>query len=303
MIDTREKTRYNNRNNVISYTKEPIIVPYNKKNKFIRDVDLKEILSRYDVNLDVVDIDLYRQALTHKSYIKKEFYNKNIKELEKVKKSMGNVLDLQEESNERLEFLGDTVIKVLVAEYLYDRYPKKNEGFMTKLKTNIENRESLARFAKILGLDEFVIISAQNENSNIGRTNEKILEDAFESFIGALYKDAGFLVCKKMIRNILENHVDYAEILYNDDNYKDQLQRYYHSIKWGHPIFVGISEKSLPNNKRLFTMGLKDNNNNIIVSASDFSKKKAEQKASKMALFKFGLLNDDQMNDDNLEYF
>ena len=214
----------------------------------------------------------------------------------KAKNKMKDVMELRKESNERLEFLGDTVIKTIIAEYLYERYPKEDEGFMTRLKTKIENRESLARFAKKLRLDEFIIISAQNEQSNIGRANNKILEDAFESFIAALYKDSGFLTCRKLIRNILENLVDYAEILYNDDNYKDQLQRYYHKIKWEHPKFRLIKEEVLSNNKKLFTIGLLDNNNHIIITASDNSKKKAEQKASKLALFKFGQLMEDQMN-------
>lgn len=293
--------RVNKRSNIITYQKEPIIIPYNKKNKLIRDLDIKNILSNYGTNLDVIDINLFRQSLTHKSYIKKEFYNKNIDELERIKKNMGDVLDLQDESNERLEFLGDTVIKIVVAEYLFDRYPGEQEGFMTKLKTHIEDKRSLARFAKILKLDEFVIISAQNENSNIGRTNKKILEDAFESFIGALYKDAGFMVCKKLIRNILENHVDYSEVLYNDDNYKERLQRYYHSRKWEHPKYKELKIENLPNNKKLFTMGLLDNDGHVIFKASEFSKKKAEQKACKKALYKFGILDDDQMNGEHLE--
>ena len=280
--------------------KEPIIVPYNKNNKLIRDVDLINILSNYGIKLDIIDIDLYRQALTHKSYIK-EFYDKNWDELEKAKSKMKNVLELREKSNERLEFLGDTIIKSIIADYLFERYPDEDEGFMTRLKTKIENRESLARFAKKLKLDEFVIISSQNEQSNIGRTNNKILEDAFESFIAALYKDAGYLVCQKLIRNILENLVDYSEILYNDDNYKDQLQRYYHTLKWEHPKFKLIKQENLPDNKKLFTIGLFDNEGHIIVTASDSSKKKAQQKASKIALYKFGQLMDDQINDSDVE--
>ena len=170
--------------------KEPIIIPYNVKNKLIRDVDLKEMMNRFGVKLEVVDIELYRQALTHKSYIKKEFYNKNMDEILKYKSQMpDDVIELRELSNERLEFFGDTIIKAVIAEYLFERYPTQDEGFMTKLKTKIENRESLARWERVMGLDEFVIISAQNEGSNTGRTNDKILEDAFESFLGALKKD------------------------------------------------------------------------------------------------------------------
>ena len=276
--------------------KDPIIIPYNKKNKLVRDVDIKNILFNFGIKTDINDIKLYIQAFTHKSYIKKNFYNKNSKELSDIKKRMGKVLELQNESNERLEFLGDTVIKSIIAEYLFERYPHEDEGFMTRLKTKIENRESLARFAIKLKLDEFLIISSQNEQSNIGRTNNKILEDVFESFIGALYKDCGFEVCKVLLRNILENLVDYGEILYNDDNYKDHLQRYYHTIKWEHPKFKLLKEEKLSNNKKLFTIGLFDNNNHIIVTASDNSKKKAEQKASKLALYKFGQLLDDQID-------
>ena len=119
---------------------------------------LYQVMNNFGIKIEIIDIELYRQALTHKSYIEKEFYNKNLKELIKYKKEMPNVLDLRDESNERLEFFGDTIIKAIISEYLYERYPTQDEGFMTKLKTKIENRESLARWAKIVGLDKFVII-------------------------------------------------------------------------------------------------------------------------------------------------
>ena len=284
-----------------SKLKEPVIIPYNVNNKLIRDVDLKEILNRFGIKLEVVDIELYRQALTHKSYIKKEFYNKNMDEIIKHKEKMGEVLELRDESNERLEFFGDTVIKAVISEYLFERYPNEDEGFMTKLKTKIENRESLALWSRTIGLDEFVIISAQNEGSNNGRTNDKILEDAFESFIGALKKDTNFETCKALIRNLLENQIDWSEILYKDCNYKDHLQRYYHSIKWEHPTFDLIKEEHLQNNKRFFTVRVKNNNKNTVAVATDTSIKKAQQLASKLALYKFGQLSDFQMNDEDFE--
>lgn len=292
----------NNNNRYRKNIKDPIIIPYNPNNKLIKDVDLKEMMNNYDIKLEVINIELYRKALTHKSYIKKEFYNKNITELEKAKQELGNVLELRNESNERLEFLGDTVIKSVIAEYLFERYPEEDEGFMTRLKTKIENRESLARFARIIGLDEFVIISSQNEDSNIGRTNDKILEDAFESFMAAIYLDNTYITCKKFIRNLLENQVDWSDLIFNDTNYKDQIQRYFHSIKWEHPQFKLLKEEQIPNNKKLFTIGVMDNNKHIIATATDSSKKKAEQKASKIALYKFKQLNDYQMNDEDYEY-
>lgn len=293
----------NSQNNRFKRTiKDPVIIPYNTNNKLIKDVDLKEMMNNYDIKLDIVDIELYRQALTHKSYIKKEFYSKNSKELNKAKVGLGNVLELRDESNERLEFLGDTVIKSVIAEYLFERYPTQDEGFMTRLKTKIENRESLARFARTVGLDEFVIISSQNEDSNLGRTNDKILEDAFESFMAALYLDNNYDTCKKFIRNLLEYQIDWSDLIFNDTNYKDQIQRYYHSIKWDHPQFKQLKEEQIPNNKKLFTIGVMDNNKHIIATATDTSKKKAEQKASKIALYKFNQINDYQMNDEDYEF-
>jgi len=295
MTNTNTNSRYKKTLN------EPIIIPYNLNNKLIRDVDLKEIMNRFGIKLDIVDIELYRQSLTHKSYIKKEFYNKNMTEILKYKNQMPNVLELQDESNERLEFFGDTIIKAVISEYLFERYPKEGEGFMTKLKTKIENRESLAVWARIIGLDEYVIISAQNEESNNGRTNDKILEDAFESFIGALKKDTNFETCKALIRNLLDNQVDWSEILYKDCNYKDQLQRYYHSIKWEHPKFDLLKEEHLHNNKRFFTVKVTDNKNNTVATATETSIKKAQQRASKLALYKFKKLCDYQMDDEDFE--
>ena len=278
---------------------EPLIIPYNVNNKLIKDIDLKNIMNRFGIKLEVIDIELYRNSLTHKSFIKKEFYDKNMNDILKHKEKMGKVLELRDESNERLEFFGDTIIKAVISEYLYERYPDQDEGFMTKLKTKIENRESLALWARTLGLDEFVIISAQNENSNNGRTNDKILEDAFEAFIGALKKDTNFETCKALIRNLLENQVDWSEIIYKDCNYKDQLQRYYHSIKWEHPKFKLIKDEYLHDNKRYFTVQVNDNEGNAVAVASETSIKKAQQMASKLALYKFRQLCDDQMNNED----
>ena len=100
--------------------KEPIIIPYNPNNKLIKDVDIKEMLDRFGVKVEITDIELYRQSLTHKSYIKKEFYEKNMDEIKKYKNKMNNVLELRDKSNERLEYFGDTVIKTVIAEYLFE---------------------------------------------------------------------------------------------------------------------------------------------------------------------------------------
>ena len=85
-----------------------------------------------------------------------------------------------------------------------------------------------------------------------------------------------------------------SDLIYNDDNYKDQLLRYYHSLKWEHPKYKVISQEGPPH-KRIFTIGVLDNNNNIVGKGIDTSKKRAEQIASKMALYKYNKLNIDQI--------
>ena len=272
---------------------EPFVIPYNEKNKLITDNDIKKIFSKFSIKIEISDISIYIQALTHKSYIKKKYYNYNLEKLSLSKPN--NVLELREESNERLEFLGDTIIKSIISNYLFLRYPNEDEGFMTKLKTKIEDKTSLARFSKILGLDEFILVSKQNEISGISRVNDKILEDAFESFIGALFKDTNYYKCKEFIEYILENFIDYSELLYNDNNYKDQLLRFYHNNKWSHPVYVLLEEKGY-GNKKLFTMGVLDKDKNVILKATDTSKRKAEQKVSKFVLYKYNKLNKQQIN-------
>ena len=276
---------------------EPFVIPYNHNNKLITDNDIKKIFAQFNLTIEIKKIDLYIKSLTHKSYIFSEYYDKNF-DTKKISKP-DNVVELREESNERLEFLGDTVIKSIIANYLFKRYPNEDEGFMTKLKTKIEDKNSLARFSKIIGLDEFILVSSQNEISGISRVNDKILEDAFESFIGALFKDTDYYKCKEFIEYILENYIDYSNLIYNDNNFKDQLLRYYHSQKWSHPEYVLIKEEGY-GNKKLFTIGLLNNNKKIFIKATDNSKRKAEQKVSKFALFKFNKLNKEQLNDQEL---
>lgn len=278
--------------------KEPKINPYNPKNKLITDSDVKKICSKFNIQININNISNYIQSLTHKSYIKKEYYNII---LENKNKYNNNCLELQDNSNERLEFLGDTIIKAVVSQYLFERYSNEDEGFMTKLKTKIEDKTALARFAKLIGLDEFILVSQQNEITGLSRVNDKILEDAFESFIGAMFLDTDdFNICRKFIRYILENEIDYSDIIFNDNNYKDQLLRYYHSNKWKHPEYILLNEEGF-GNKKIFTIGVLDNNKNIFTKASESSKRKAEQKVSKFALYKLNQLNEEQLNDSELE--
>ena len=280
---------------------DDIIVPYNINNILISENDIKILFKKYDMDISVNNIELYRLALTHKSYITCDYTNYNNNILKSIKSKMNcDVLDLMPESSERIEFLGDTVIKCIVSTYLFIRYFTEDEGFLTKTKTKIENRKSLAIFARKLGIDKYLIISKHNEDIG-NRNSDKFLEDAYESFIGALYLDQGFDFCKKYIWKLLESEIDYAEILYVDTNFKDKIQRYFHQNQMQYPIFQEIACDVI-DNKKYFTIEIRYNNNKPIIDddgktiqAQETSKKKAEQKASMFALIHFKQLNQDQI--------
>lgn len=273
---------------------EDVVVPYNINNVLITEDDIKILFGKYDLNIVVKDINIYRKALTHKSYIKSEYTNYNHNILTSVKSKMcSDLVDLMEESSERIEYFGDTVVKCIVAKYLYLRYAE-SEGFLTKIKTKIENRKTLANFARKLGLDKYLIISKQNEELG-NRDSDKFLEDAYEGFMGALFFDQGFDFCDKYLTKLLETEIDYAEILYIDTNFKDKLQKFFHQNGWQHPVFEDIACETTTNNKKIFTIMVKDQNGNEIIRAQELSKKKAEQKVSMLALLKYGQLYSDQI--------
>jgi ribonuclease-3 len=273
------------------------IDPYNNYNILINKNNVIDMFKKFDIDIIPNDINYYINALTHKSYIKKEYYDIHINQLSSTIKRKNNTLELLDYSNERLEFLGDTVIKCIISGYLFARYQYEDEGFMTRLKTKIENRKSLAKFAKKLGLDEYMIISKQIEE-NSGRSSEKLLEDCFEAFLGALYLDVGFEPCRQFLYIILETEIDYSELLYKDTNYKDQLLRFFHQNKWSYPQYIQLAIEG-SSNKKLFVMGVQNNNNQIIAQAKANSKQKAEQLASMIALYQYNIINEDQMVDVN----
>jgi ribonuclease-3 len=264
--------------------------PYNIYNMLIVPDDITLMFKKFKIKIVPNDIILYQEALTHTSYTKNEYINIDPSILIN---NVPNTLNLFDKSNERLEFLGDTVIKCIFSEYLFKRFDTENEGFLTKLKTKIEDKESLARYAKRLGIEQYLIISKHIEENN-GRNSSKLLEDAFEAFIGALYLDLGFEICKEFLTIILDTEIDYAGILYQDTNYKNQLLIFYHKNKWSNPTYVEIKSEG-PINKRLFTMGVKNFNNEIITEATDISKQKAEQKCALLALIKYNQINPDQI--------
>ena len=133
------------------------INPYNVNNKLITEYELHQILSSWGVDIKINNLELYRQAFAHKSYCKK----KNVDNDVEIADRPEDALELREESNERLEFLGDSIISSVVAKYLFVRYPDQDEGFMTRIRTKLVNGQSLGN--SILGTEQTVNSFEKND--------------------------------------------------------------------------------------------------------------------------------------------
>ena len=280
-----------------------IINPYNFNNKLINKHNVHKILSNYGISFDIKDISLYQNSFVHKSYcVKKE---EEMQEDVELAERPEGALPLQERSNERLEYLGDSILNAIIAKYLYERFPDQEEGFMTKLRTKIVCGETLGKLAKDIGLGEYLLISRHVEERCNGRESTRILEDVFESFIGALFLDftenyegkeplleysgPGFQICELFIINIIESKIDFTELVLNDTNFKDQLLRHFQQEYQKTPKYKEVLVEGPPHD-RIFTMCVLDINDEIIAEAKGKSKKKAEQLASKYALIKLGII-------------
>lgn len=295
-----------------SSSDEIIHIPYNINNVLATEENIMELLETNSVKVDKINhLHFFHQAFTHKSYIEKDIFPEEV--LIAAKNELGNppkLLELRKASYERLEYFGDRVVKLVTSMYLFYRYPNEDEGFMTRLQTKIEDKTNLAAMSKKIGLGKYFIISQQIESLN-GRNLEKIHEDVFEAFLGALFLSNGFEPCCMLLINLLETLIDYSDKLYRDNNYKDILLRYYHKQKWIFPKYHMIFQEGPPH-KRTYIMGVEKGsetpltNENVRDRCVGFgigsSKKEGQQNAAKMALILYGYLKDDQFENSDIFY-
>jgi dsRNA-specific ribonuclease len=219
-----------------------IFDPYNPLNKVISKDEIQNIMKKYNVPYELHNLELYKRAFIHRSYLRRpEVENKsnNITIAPKPDDCIG----LFTKSNERLEFIGDGVLECITKYYLYRRFPKENEGFMTEKKIALVKNESIGRMAYEMGLHNWIVLSKHAEGKQI-RTNLKKMGCLFESFIGAMFLDfnkisihdddkwfdnvfvcgPGFQMVQIFVESIFEKHVDWVSLIRNDDNYKNILQ-------------------------------------------------------------------------------
>ena len=216
--------------------------PYNPSNIEITLNDVQSILNEYGIPKTVWNMELYKRSFVHRSYTKRPAFE-NIQQNITIVPRPDDCMPLKSKSNERLEFLGDGLLECVTKYYLYRRFPKENEGFMTEKKIAIVKNENIGRIAYEMGLHKWLILSKHAEEKKI-RTNLKKLGCLFESFLGALFLDwnkyivkdedgwfqdmfvtgPGFQIVQRFIETIFEKHIDWTALIENDDNYKNILQ-------------------------------------------------------------------------------
>ena len=203
---------------------------------------------------------------THIHLFKRAFYHRSMNQDES-----GNSYN-----NERLEFLGDSVLNAIVAEYLFQKYPNKDEGFLTKMRSKIVKRNTLNDIADNMGLD--MILSEYS----IGKMSSSMMGNALEALVGAIYIEFGYKKTSKyVVKNILMRYLDIHSLEQKDDNFKSILLEW--CQKNNKEINFKVLTKSKFDKRDFFNIGVFINGEEIALG-EDFSKKSAEQKASNLAL-------------------
>lgn len=267
--------------------------PWNPKNRELTPSDAIPILKRYGWKGKFRDFGVIAQAFCHKSYVDRpEMWAEAGGAA--IAERPDSCLSLRKADNEELEFEGDRVLGLVVASYLRKRYPGQGEGFLTRILSRIVNNKQLGRLAKQIGLGPWVILSRHMEEVCDGRNNLRILGSVFEALIGALLTQEdeigrGVEQCNTFIINIIEKHVDFVQLITEDNNYKDQLLRFFQAKYHVPPRYKEVAIEGPPHD-RIFTMGVLDPEDNVIATYAAKNKKLAEQEASRLALDVLGAI-------------
>jgi ribonuclease-3 len=263
--------------------------PWNPRNREITPSDALSILRRYGWKGRIKNFKLFQQACVHKSYVDRpDEWQEAGGEPTAIAERPSDCLPLREEDYERIEFLGDRVIGLIVSTYLFKRYGDQGEGFLTRLLSGVVNNKQLGKLAKKIGLRQWIILSRHMEDACDGRNNLRILGSVFEAWMGAMYLQEeedgrGISACHEFLLRIIETHIDFIQLINEDTNYKHQLLCLFQSRYHVPPRYKEVEVEGPPHD-RIFTMGVVDPTDKVIAKATARNKKVAEQEASRLAL-------------------
>lgn len=206
--------------------------------------------------------DLFYQALVHRSYLQ-------------------TIEDGSAVSNERLEYLGDSILNLVVSEYVYYEYSGADEGELTKIRSRLVNRKALVAYARQLNLWDFMLVSASTAQS-VGRGSETILADAFEALVAAIYLDGGYAEAQRFVRTQILKALHQGTVSVQDENFKSRLLELSQAKGLGVPRYTILNEAG-PDHDRTFTVEVRVGNNVTGIGVGK-NKKDAEQAAAEQAL-------------------
>ena len=206
--------------------------------------------------------DLLKQAFIHRSYLNE---NRTVKL----------------EHNERLEFLGDAVLELVITDYLYKKYPEKNEGDLTAYRSSLVNSNTLSDAAEKIGLNAFLLLS-KGEAKDTGRARQFILANTFEALVGAIYLDQGYDAANTFIASqlfdLIEDIVEKNKYIDSKSKFQEQAQE-----KVGITPSYKLIKETGPDHNKIFTVGVYLRED-LVVTGDGKSKQEAEQDAAEKAL-------------------
>lgn len=258
--------------------------PYNTKNVPLRSEDIKHILRSHGVHHDPRNVGLFQKAMVHSTYVRRSEYTTINGEPAVLAKCPENVMDLQDESYEQLEFRGDSILGAIVSNYLCERFPDQSPGFLTNTRKLIVRNKTLGTLARDnLHLDKFFIVSRHVEDMKPehGRRNIEKIGDVLEAFIAALWIDSNFNFEKveTFVVSLIETYLDIPLLLREDDNFKDRMQKHCQQKLGFTPIYKMLKEEA-----GVFTMAVCKPCGEILGTGTATTKKQAEQNACRIAL-------------------
>lgn len=209
------------------------------------------------------------------------FKDKKIEKLAFTHRSFLNESTEAAESNERLEFLGDSILSFIVSSYIYENYPNLKEGELTSLRSVLTNTQTLYEFSSELDLGKKLMLS-KGEESTGGRSNKTILANTFEALLGGLFLDQGIDVATSFVHSVVIPHIDTLVSSQGMKDPKSMLQEKTQEVNKMSPVYKIIKEEG-PDHSKIYTTGV-FLNEKLIAEGSGHSKQEAEKNAAQNAL-------------------
>ncbi|TDM07128.1 ribonuclease III [Macrococcus lamae] len=233
----------------------------NRKQEILKDFHNRLSVKVAELDIEPKNLRLYEQAFSHSSFI-------NDFKMEKLK------------DNERLEFLGDAVLELVVSQYLFREHSDMSEGKLTKLRAAIVCEPSLVTFANKLDFAQLILLGKGEEKTG-GRTRPALIADVFEAFIGALFLDQGFDAAVKFADRAIIPHIN-EELMTGILDHKTFLQEFLHQQGLGQIVYRLVEESGPAHHKSFTSEVVLDTK--VIGSGTGRTKKESEQQAARIAL-------------------